>query len=219
MSEATPAQGTNTAPDSVQRLTGQVRLLLWGIAACLILILAAASVGLYYEIGVLDKKVSTLQRSLNEAQADLGRVKTVLGGSTTGIVALLRAQAATETSLARIEAVATKASAAKAAASQMPAPQAAAPKAGPPDDVRFAVNASETAALRSYFKLTPKVGAPAQYKMGDTAPAAAVKSIPADAAAKIAPQLQGTNYLIDKNGALVVTAGADNAVVLIIAPS
>jgi hypothetical protein len=64
VSHANPEQGSNTAPASEQSLARQVRLLQWGIAAGLILILAAGGVGLYYEIGLLNRKVSALQRSL-----------------------------------------------------------------------------------------------------------------------------------------------------------
>ncbi|MEJ2378776.1 MAG: hypothetical protein P8Y71_26470 [Pseudolabrys sp.] len=133
-------------------------------------------------------------------------MKTLLGRAT-GIVTLSRAQGATEKSLARTEST----TGAKAAAPQTSAPQAA--KAAAPAKPYLALSASETAALRTFFKLA------AQYKMGDAVPAAQAKAMPDNVTAKIAAQLKGTRYAIDKNGALVVTASADNSVVLIVPPS
>jgi hypothetical protein len=55
--------------------------------------------------------------------------------------------------------------------------------------------------------------------MGDKIPAAGLKPMPDILADKLVPQFKGTHYLIDQNGALVVTAGADNTVVIIVEPA
>jgi hypothetical protein len=55
--------------------------------------------------------------------------------------------------------------------------------------------------------------------LGDKVAAADLKPMAENVYAKIAPQLEGTNFLIDQNGALVVTASKDNLVVLIVEPA
>jgi hypothetical protein len=43
--------------------------------------------------------------------------------------------------------------------------------------------------------------------------------VPADVTDRIAPGLKGANYLIDRNGALVLTTGPNNRVVLVVGPA
>jgi hypothetical protein len=45
-----------------------------------------------------------------------------------------------------------------------------------------------------------------------------VKPVPENVYQAI-PRLKGTRFLIDQDGALVVTAGADNSVILIVNPA
>jgi hypothetical protein len=111
---------------------------------------------------------------------------------------LLQEQSRTGETLARIE-------------------EAALAKAPPPPPAVIVLTPDDLAGLRTHFSLTA-AGEPAQYKPGDTVPADAVKPLPAEVAEGIVPQLKGMNYLIDRNGALVVTDGTDNRVVLVVAP-
>ena len=193
--DVSPAvQGENEA------LGSRIRSLLLGVTALIILVIAAGGYALYHRIGVLDGRLRTLQASMDDLKARAERVNVLVGGATTGIVALLREPAKVEQTLARIE---------KAASSKPPAPAPGPVVVLTPDDL---------AGLRSHFGLTAAGAAP-QYKVGDKVPADALKSMPADVVEKIAPQLKGANYLIDQNGALVVTTGTDNVVVLIVAPA
>lgn len=183
------------------REASPIRSLLLGVAAVIILVIAGGGYALYQRIGVLDGKVRTLQASMDDLKARVERVNVLIGGATTGIIALLREPAKVEQTLARIETAATS----------KPAP-AAAP--GPvivltPDDL---------ALLRSHFALTAAGAAP-QYKVGDTVPGDALKPVPADVTDRIAPGLKGASYLIDRNGALIVTTGPDNRVVLVVGPA
>jgi hypothetical protein len=123
------------------------------------------------------------------------------------MVTLLQTQGKAEQTLARVEQ--TLARIEKAASER--------PPAAPPAPA-IVLTADDLAVLRTFFKLAA-AGEPAQYKVGDRVPADAVKPVPAEVTDRIASGLKGTNYLIDKNGALVVTTGADNVVVLVVAPA
>jgi hypothetical protein len=178
---------------------GHIKLLQVGVGACLIVIIAIAGVGLalYRELGVVDRKVSALQRSIEDAKARIDRMNVVSGGALSGAVGILKEQALIEQSLARIESVVL-------------------PKS--PNPI-IALTPNETAGIRAFFRLTRKTSEPPRFKLGDKIPSADVKAMPDIVYEKIAPQFKETNFLIDQNGALVVTASAENLVVYIVEPT
>jgi hypothetical protein len=179
-------------------LRDQGKLLQLAVGAGLIIIIVVGGFALY-RIAAVDRKTDALQTSMNDVQARLERLNTLIGGTSTGVVGLLRAQAQNEKALARIEA-------------------AAAAKSQGAAKAPMTLPASEAAALRAYFKLAPKAEPP-RFKLGDKVPAADLKPIPEPVAGTIAPSLKGTSFAIDQNGALVVTSGADKVVVLVLAPN
>lgn len=180
-------------------LTAYTRLLQLLVGICVALLVAVAAGGyiLYHEIAALDRKVSLVQRS---TQAGIERVTTLTSGNATGIVTLLKAHGGIEQQLARIEA---------AAGAKQPAPAAT-----PITDL----TPTETAGLRTLFNLARNANASPRYKVGDKIAAAEVKPLP-DNVIQAYPRLKSMNFLIDQNGALVITAGADNTIVLIVEPS
>lgn len=182
---------------SIKDALGQINLLPLGVGACLIVVTAAAGSGfaLYQEIKVVNNKVSALQTSTEDVKARVDRMNVVVGGALSGIVGLLKEQALIEQTLARIESAALA-----------------------PNSI-IALTASEMAGIRAFFKLTKKTDEPPRFRVGDKIPTADLNPVPAIVYEKIAPRFQGTNFLIDQNGALVVTAGADNLVVLIVEPT
>lgn len=177
--------------------SSQIRLLLLACVA-IIVVLAAAAIALYQKIDALERRVSRMQASVADLNARIERTSVVAGGTATGIVGLLREQEKTGAALARIEAAAT---------AKPPAPE--------PSIV--VLTADHLTGLRSQFNLTAAPGS-AQYRLGDQVPADSLKPLPAEVVDRTAPQLKGARYLIDRNGALVVAAGADNRVVLVVAP-
>lgn len=192
-------KGNVGAQGSKDALGDQIKLLQLGIAACLIAIVAVAAGGfaLYREIGAVDRKVRALQTSMVDVKAHLDRMDVAIGGTLSGAVGLLQEQARTGQTLARIESAVSPAS---------PHPL-------------ITLTPSETAGVRAYFRLTRKTNEAPRFKLGDKAPTADLKPMPENVSAKIAPQLKETNFLIDQNGALVVTTGKDNLIVLIVGPT
>lgn len=177
----------------------QTRSLLLSIAAFLTVIIAGGGLALYQRIGTLDSQVRAVQASIKDLKARTDRAKVMIWGASSGIVGLLRVQSKTGEALACIETAAT-------------------PRTPPPPPGPVIVLTPETiAGLRTHFSLTP-ASEPARFRLGDTVPADALKPLPAEVAVTVAPQLNGMNYLIDRDGALVVTAGADHVVVLIVEP-
>jgi hypothetical protein len=170
--------------------------LIIGAGTAIAVALVAVGYILYHEITVLDRKVSALQRT---TQAGINRVSTLASGNTTGIVALLRAQGNLDEHITRIEST-------------------FAPKPPGPQDPIANLTPTETASLRALFDLARSINASPQFKVGDKVPAAELKPVPANVYRTI-PRLKGTSFLIDRNGSLVVTAGPDNAVVLIVRPA
>jgi hypothetical protein len=183
-------------------IDGQLRLLQLAVAACIAIIVAVVVGGffLFHQLGVTDRKVGALQRATADLKERIERATVLVGGTTTGVVKLLQEQARTGKSLARIDSTLS------------PKPVAA-------PGTAIALTASEVDGLRVYFKLARKAGEAAKFKMGDKIPAAGLKPMPDILADKLVPQFKGTHYLIDQNGALVVTAGADNTVVIIVEPA
>ena len=187
------AQGTKDA------LGKQIKLLQWGVGACLIaiIVVAASGIVLYRQIGAIDTKARALQTSMDGAKAHLNRMDVAIGGTLTGAVGLLKEQARTGQTLARIESAVSPAA---------------------PNPV-ISLTPIQMAGIRSFFNLTRKANVPPRFKLGDKIAAADLKPMPQDIYEKTAPQLKGTNFLIDQSGALVVTAGKDNSVVLIVEPA
>jgi hypothetical protein len=183
-------------------IDGQLRLLQLAVAACIAIIVAVVVGGffLFHQLGVTDRKVGALQRATADLKERIERATVLVGGTTTGVVKLLQEQARTGKSLARIDSTLS-------------------PKPAAAPGTAIALTASEVDGLRVYFKLTRKAGEAAKFKMGDKIPAAGLKPMPDILADKLVPQFKGTHYLIDQNGALVVTAGADNTVVIIVEPA
>jgi hypothetical protein len=179
-------------------LGDQIKLLQLGVGACLIAIVTVAAGGfaLYRYFGTVDRKVSALQRSMQDVKAHLDRMDLTIGGTLSGSVGLLKEQAKIGQTLGRIE-------------------SAVSPKS--PNPI-MTLTPSETAGLRAFFKLT-KTNQPPRFKLQDKVPAADLKPMPENVYEKIAPRLKGTSFLIDQNGALVVTTGADNLVLLIVEPA
>ena len=73
--------------------------------------------------------------------------------------------------------------------------------------------------LRSFFKLPklPKATAvPDQYKFGDYVRSPDLKAMPEFVAEKISAELRGTRFLFDRNERLVITAGPNNQVIVIV---
>ena len=175
-------------------LGGQIKIQQLGVGACLgaclIVIIAVAGGGfaLYHAIGVVDRKVSALQRSIEDAKARIDRMNVVSGGTLSGAVGLLREQALIEQTLARIESTVS-------------------PKSPTSPNPIVTLTPTEMAGIRAVFKLTRKTNVQPRFKLGDKIPAADLKPMPEIVYEKIGPQLKGTNFLIDQNGALVVTAG------------
>jgi hypothetical protein len=118
-----------------------------------------------------------------------------MGGTTSGVVALLNEQGRTGQTLARIDPTLS-------------------PKSPP-----VTLTPGETEGFRAIFKLVRKTGTPQRFKPDDRVPAVALKPTPDVVTEKLAPELKGTNILIDQNGALVIAAGADNSVMLIVEPA
>lgn len=198
MSDPNTRHEASPAAESRNEVIGRrVTWLLLGVGA-LVVILAAGGLALYQQTGALDGKVRALQASINDVKARIERTNVVTGGTATGMVGLLREQEKTGATLARIEA-------------------AAAPKPPAPPAPVAVLTPDHLAGLRSHFSLAP-ASEPARYRLGDKVPAEVLKPLPAEVADQIAPQLKGAQYLIDRNGALVVTSGAENVVVLVVAP-
>jgi hypothetical protein len=70
--------------------------------------------------------------------------------------------------------------------------------------------------LRSFFKLPKAIGVPDQYKFGDHVRSTDLKAMPEFVAEKISAELRGTRFLFDRNGRLVITAGPNNQVIVIV---
>lgn len=179
-------------------MDAQTRLLqvLIGLSVATVLAVAAAGYFVYREIALLDRKLVVQQRS---TQASIERLTTLTSGNSTGIVTLLKAHAGLEQQLARIEAAATA--------------QRTASRATSITDM----SPAETANLRALFNLTRNANASPRYKVGDKVAATDLKPLPENAAHAF-PQLKESKFLIDRNGALVITAGTDNSVVLVVEP-
>jgi hypothetical protein len=179
-------------------LGDQIKLLQWGVGACLVAIIAVAVGGIAMDraIGAVDRKARALQTSMNVTKAHLDRMDVEIGGTLTGAVGLLKEQARTGQTLARIESAVSPAS---------------------PNPI-IALTPVQMAGVRSYFKLTRKSNAPPRFKLGDKVAPADLKPMPEDVYGKTAPQLKGTNFLLDQNGALVDIMGKENLVVLIVGP-
>jgi hypothetical protein len=184
------------------QLHDQVKLLQLAVVVCLIIIVAVAASGfvLYHQAGIADQKVSALQRSAADLRERIERVTVLVGGTTTGVVRLLQEQGHTREALARIDAI-------------------LAPRSSVSPNPIVQLKPDEMDGLRVYFKLTRKAGEATRFKLGDKIPALALKPTPDIVFERLAPQLKGTRFLIDQNGALVVAAGDDNAVVLIVEPA
>ncbi len=194
----TQRETSRAAQDRTDAAGSRIASLVLGASAILIILVAGIGYALHQQARVLDGKVRAVQASINDLKARTDRANVVIGGATSGIVGLLQEQSKTGETLTRIE-------------------EAALAKAPPTSPAVIVLTPDDLAGLRSHFSLTP-AGEPAQYKAGDTVPADDLKPLPAEVAGGIVPQLKGMNYLIDRNGALVVTAGEDNRVVLVVAP-
>jgi hypothetical protein len=164
----------------------------------IIVVVAGGGLALFDKLTVLDRNASAMHRRLDDLRARIDRMNVVIDGTSSGTVALLREQTGIEEKLARIDsAVAQKTLKATSEISLTP---------------------NGTTALRAFFKLTRKVGE-ARFKLGDKVSDANLKPVPDNATATIAPELKGSNFVIDQNGALVITAGPENIVVLVVEPT
>jgi hypothetical protein len=179
-------------------LAAQSTLLQLVIGICVVVVIAVVGGGyaLYHQMTLLDRRVASLQRSM---QAGIDRVSTLTSGNSTGIVALLKEHGSVDQKLTRIEST-------------------VAPKASTAPSPIASLSPTETAGLRALFSLVRHADASPRFKLGDKIPATDLKPVPENVYQAI-PRLQGTNFLIDQNGALVVTAGADNSVILIVEPA
>ena len=70
--------------------------------------------------------------------------------------------------------------------------------------------------LRIFFKLTRTAGVSPRFKVGDQITSSELKAMPEFVAAKISPELRGTRFLFDRDGSLVITAGPNNEVIVIV---
>ena len=95
------------------------------------------------------------------------------------------------------------------------APANAAPPI-PQFESRPNLSASDLELLRSFFKLTRTADVTPKFKLGDEVPSSELKAMPEFVAEKISPELRGTRFLFDRNGSLVITAGPNNEVVVIV---
>jgi hypothetical protein len=180
--------------DAAMRAHSNLLQVLVGLCIAIVLAVVAGGYALFHEIGQLDRRLSTVQRS---TQAGIERVSALSAGNSTGIVALLKAHGGLEQQLARIESAgAAKGDTAASGSTST-------------------LTAEETTVLRTLFSLVRNANASSRYKVGDKIPADQLKPVP-DNVVQAIPRLKGTNFLIDQNGALVVTSGADNSVVLIV---
>jgi hypothetical protein len=188
----------NREQDINNVLAAQSKLLqlIVGIGVVIVIAVAAVGYALYHEIGLVDRRVSALQRS---TQAGIERTNVLTAGNSTGIVTLLKEQGNLDQKVGRIEST-------------------VAPNAAAPATAIAGLNPTETAGLRALFNLARNANASPRFKVGDKIPADDVKPVPENVYQAI-PRLKGTRFLIDQDGALVVTAGADNSVILIVNPA
>jgi hypothetical protein len=164
-----------------------------------VIAIAGVGLGLFHQTEEVGNKIGVLQKSIDDLKARVDRLNVVMSGTSSGTVALLREQTEVAQRLARIEAAVAQKS--------------------PPANAVLMLAPSETNAVRAYFKLTRKTSEPPRYRSGEKISGADLKPMPDDVTASIAPELKGTNFVIDQNGALVVTAGPENIVTLIVEPT
>ena len=108
---------------------------------------------------------------------------------------ILESQRQLETAMARLEA------AAKSVPQLQPRPN---------------LSESDFDLLRSFFKLVRTPGVAPRFRLGDYVPGSELKGMPEFVAEKISAELRGTRFLFDRNGSLVITAGPNNEVIVIV---
>jgi hypothetical protein len=149
---------------------------------------AAAGYALYHGFATLERKIETLE---NNAKGSVDR----LAPLTANLEEILKSQRRIEAAVARLEAGAP---------------------AIPQFESRPNLSALDLELLRSFFKLTRTADVTPKFKLGDEVPSSELKAMPEFVAEKISPELRGTRFLFDRNGSLVITAGPNNEVVVIV---
>jgi hypothetical protein len=87
----------------------------------------------------------------------------------------------------------------------------------PPSPPSISLTGVEVDLLRSYFKLKKVANQTPQFKIGDKIPNSQLTPTPEFVYHNVTDELNGTKYLIDRDGSLVITA--DNQVVAIVDPA
>jgi hypothetical protein len=151
--------------------------------------IAAAACGYaVHALGALQQKFEMLER---DVKGSVNRVATLTGN----IEQILESQRLTAAAITRLEA-------ARVVNTQLePRPDL------PEADLEL---------LRIFFKLTRTVGVSPKFKLGDQVSSSELKVMPEFVAAKISPELRGTRFLFDRNGSLIITAGPNNEVIVIV---
>jgi len=139
-------------------------------------------------LGTLQQKFEMLER---DVKGSVNRVATLAGN----IDEILESQRLTAAAIARLE------------AARVPHTQLE-PRPNLPE--------ADLDLLRIFFKLTKTAGLSPRFKLGDQVSSSELKAMPEFVAAKISPELRGTRFLFDRNGSLVITAGPNNEVIVIV---
>ena len=144
---------------------------------------------LYYALGTFQQKFELLER---DVKGSVNRVDSLAGN----IEEILESQRRTALAIARLEAT-----------RQLSPPQR---------ETRPNLAEAELDLLRIFFKLTRTAGVSPKFKLGDHVSSSELKAMPEFVAAKISTELRGTRFLFDRNGSLVITAGPNNEVIVIV---
>ena len=181
-----------SAPRTFREVNFLVKELRWGIGACiagLIVVLIAIAGASFALYHVAYQENGKVDSKVSDLQSSLKEVGERLNRMDTSIRRM-------EQALALIEV--------KISSALTPSP--------------ISLEPEEISTLRYFFKLTRRA-APPKFKLEDKVPDDELRPVPGIIVEKLVPKLKGTKYLVDQNGSLVVTAGADNTTVLIVEPA
>jgi len=181
----------------------QIWWLKWALGGAFAVIIAIAGGGftIYHEIAGVDAKVSSLDAKFAALDTSLKAAVARVDSLNSSMAALPAVQNKLEQVASRIEAASVPSRLSAATGGAL-----------------IGLTADQYNGLRSIFNLKRESFKPTRYALGESVPADLLKDIPDIVFLKVAPSLKGAKFMIDPDGALIITAGRENRVALIVEP-